>query len=258
MKRVAFLIILAMFLSSLGGLCAESVKYSSSVIYHTRVNVVSIDLNDPQIIIKPVLAQKNTGKSYSAERFSSFIKRLKPVAAINGTYHDTSTLHPVGTIIIDGKIASVGSHGTLVGITYTGEIEFRLTNGSNKFYIPWVFYQQGICSGPTLVYQGKIYLQPRKERFKDPRVLGYAPRSALGVTKDNKLLLVTVRTSINLKKLAKIMYALGCQNAVTLDGGGSSSLYYKGKYVTYTNRRLTNILAVYKNENAVDTLTAQR
>lgn len=72
-----------------------------------------------------------------------------------------------------------------------------------------------------------------------------APRSALGITKDNKILLVTIdddrkvkllpkeRYSIGatLGELAEIMLDLGCVTALNFDGGGSTTLFYEGKIV---------------------------
>ncbi|MFB3896879.1 MAG: phosphodiester glycosidase family protein [bacterium] len=72
-----------------------------------------------------------------------------------------------------------------------------------------------------------------------------APRSALGITKENKILLVAIdddrrvkmdpkeRYSIGatLGELAAIMFDLGCINAINFDGGGSTTLYHDGKIV---------------------------
>lgn len=52
-------------------------------------------------------------------------------------------------------------------------------------------------------------------------------RSAISVTKDNKLLLLTVNQA-TIKDLAEIMKDLGAKEAMNLDGGASSRLYYRG------------------------------
>jgi len=65
-------------------------------------------------------------------------------------------------------------------------------------------------------------------------------RSALGLTKDNKLLMVTV-SSAKIEDLATIMQKLGAYNAMNIDGGASSGLYYKGKLLTI----LAEILATH-------------
>lgn len=235
---------IAFILFCISPLQADPVENYKVSVHGVYVNVVSVDLDSDEVEIKPAVALNDPLKKYSSEKFEYFIQRTNPVAAINGTYHDTTTLKPVGTIIIDRGLENQGTHGTAVCFAKNGEIHFYLTCGICKYFIPWTAYEQALTTGPTLVYGGKIYLNPRLEKFKDPKVYGNSKRSAVGKTRDNHLLLVTVPTPVSLNLLADIMYELGSTDAVTLDGGGSSALYYKGKYITYTNRELTNFLVV--------------
>ena len=73
-------------------------------------------------------------------------------------------------------------------------------------------------------------------------------RSFAGVTKDNILILGTVST-VNVKELAEICKKLGMINAINLDGGASSALYYKGKVVTSPGRKLSNALVITRVKN---------
>ncbi|MEN6302115.1 MAG: phosphodiester glycosidase family protein, partial [Armatimonadia bacterium] len=72
-----------------------------------------------------------------------------------------------------------------------------------------------------------------------------ARRSALGLTWDDKLVLVTVHTKISLNKLSHIMLRLGCTEAAALDGGSSTALYCNGEFISKPSRRLSNVLLVY-------------
>lgn len=240
--------LLVIFVLSSASVCANSVEPYVKKINGFPVTVISVDLNDPSISVKPAVAGKGKKYGYPTESFYSFINRTEPVAAINGTYHDTITYKPTGTIIVDGKVENIGCVGTVVAFTYNGDIQFYLADGFKKYYIPWNSFEHAICTGPTLVYNNEIYLNARKEGFRDPRVLGYASRSVLGYTNDDHLLFVTIKHSVSLKETAMIMKALGCKYAVCLDGGGSSGLYCGGKYLTRTGRVLTNFIAVTQDK----------
>ncbi len=62
-------------------------------------------------------------------------------------------------------------------------------------------------------------------------------RTAVGITRDGSIILVMVaqkpsapnNSGISLPALADFMKTLGAKKAMNLDGGSSSSLYYKGK-----------------------------
>lgn len=227
------------------------VSYGQPVGYHekwidgVKVYIVQVDLNSPDVIIKPAIATKSSDKYCPRENFSSFVSRYKPLAAINGTYHDIYTFRPVGTIIIDKQMKWDGERGTAVCFDAMNRVDFKLISGINGKDIDWSEYEQVICTGPTLVYDGEIYLCPKHEYFKDPSVYGAAPRSAIGVTVDNKFIMVVINKGVDLWKLARIMKELKCINAVTLDGGGSTALFYNGSFIKDTTRPLTNFIVVY-------------
>lgn len=94
--------------------------------------------------------------------------------------------------------------------------------------------------GPLLVYDGKIQEYDSKDAF----LTSTHPRTALGITKDQKTVIqVAVDgrwTSEDVSKraigmpvslLAKLMKGLGCDKALNFDGGGGTAMwiYEKGK-----------------------------
>jgi exopolysaccharide biosynthesis protein len=104
----------------------------------------------------------------------------------------------------------------------------------------------GLSAGPRLITNGKITVNPGAENYTIPKITEYSmARSALGLTKDNKLLMVTVN-SAKIEDLATIMQKLGAYNAMNIDGGASSGLYYKGKLLTSPGRDLSNALLVIR------------
>ncbi len=93
---------------------------------------------------------------------------------------------------------------------------------------------------------GQISINAQQEGFRDPAVTSQAIRSAIGFAKDSKKLLhVTFLKPVSLQREAQIMQALGCREAMNLDGGTSLALAKGGKILRGANRKLTNVITVY-------------
>ncbi len=90
-----------------------------------------------------------------------------------------------------------------------------------------------IGGGPYLVKNGQMYVDINDQKFG--AINGKNPRTAIGYTKNNELIIVTVdgreETSVGMTlwEISKVMKDLGCEYAMNLDGGGSSVIYVKGK-----------------------------
>ena len=243
MKRLIVLTIAVLFQTCLlASLYAESnVAYSKQWVHGVSAQVVTVNLNSLDVRVSPALAKYGVG---SSEGFGSMISRLAPTAAITGTYFCVRSLIPVGDIVINGESVHSGCVGTAVCFTENNVVEFK-DIGSKEHN--WTGYMSVICTGSRLVRNGSAYVTPRAEGFKDPSVMHKAQRCAIGVTKNNKVLLVTVKKPVYLSHLAHIMRELGAMNAVCLDGGSSSALYFKGRSYCHPGRRLTNLLVIYES-----------
>jgi|GEM_PF-4655513 len=102
-----------------------------------------------------------------------------------------------------------------------------------------------ISAGPYLVKDGMIIADAAAQGFKEDKItVNRALRSAIGITKDNRLKLVT-GGSLNMTELAQVMLDLGCVKAMNLDGGASSALYAKGKMITSPGRKLNTVLMIF-------------
>ena len=94
----------------------------------------------------------------------------------------------------------------------------------------WDNAVQAVGAGPCLVKDGQIYLTTMGEEFGSDVAGGRAPRTAIGVNKEGKALLVVVdgrrrtSTGFSLLELAQFMLDLGAVDAMNLDGGGSSEM----------------------------------
>ncbi len=99
----------------------------------------------------------------------------------------------------------------------------------------WKNVNHIISGGPYLVKNGDIYVDMTAEKLAS--IGGRNPRTAIGYTRDNNLIMLTAdgregaSIGLTLVELANLMQELGCVNAMNLDGGGSTVMYIKGKVV---------------------------
>jgi len=96
--------------------------------------------------------------------------------------------------------------------------------------------QTTVGGGPVLVQTGQIKITNNEElRFAGKAINDKHPRTAMGYTKDNRLIILVVEgrnpkaAGATLPQLAEIFVHLGCWEALNLDGGGSSCLLVNGK-----------------------------
>ena len=99
---------------------------------------------------------------------------------------------------------------------------------------PWNV-QDALGGGPALVSNGRIKVTTNEEVFFGTAIPYTHPRTAAGVAADGTLLLLLVdgrqkeSRGVRLEELAAIMVELGAEEALNLDGGGSSSLVVHGQ-----------------------------
>ena len=92
-----------------------------------------------------------------------------------------------------------------------------------------------ISGGPYLVKNGEVFVDMTAQKLGS--VGGRNPRTAIGYTKDNNLIMLTAdgregsSIGLTLMELANLMKDLGCVNAMNLDGGGSTVMYVNGQVV---------------------------
>ena len=121
----------------------------------------------------------------------------------------------------------------------------------------WENVNSIISGGPYLVKNDKVYIDMAEQNLNS--IGGRNPRTAVGYTANNNLIIVTVdgreKSSIGmtLTELANFMKSIGCYNAMNLDGGGSTVLYVNGHVVNHPavagGIALSNALTLNKVKN---------
>ena len=104
----------------------------------------------------------------------------------------------------------------------------------------------------AIVKNGERFIDTKEQKLL--AIGGRNPRTAIGYTADNKLILVAVdgrensSIGLTLNELSSLMKELGCTNAMNLDGGGSTVMYVNGRIVNKPQNQggiaLSNALTV--------------
>ncbi len=219
----------------------DSVKLLYRKVRGVPVRYILADLNNPYVRVGVVTARR-LGRD---ESIWELLARSRPTAAVTGTYFSTTSKLPVGDIVIEGERVHFGGVGTALCITYDNQVRFIRQKLHRQR--DWSNYRLVLGAGPRLLQNGQIALYPPGEGFRDRRVYARGKRVAVGVTKQNKLILAVVEQPVSLRRLAWTMRGLGATDAIALDGGGSSTLYYRREVKLLPKRKLTNLLVVYED-----------
>ena len=97
--------------------------------------------------------------------------------------------------------------------------------------------QTAVAGGPVLVQNGQVNVSNNEEqKFNGKAINDKHPRTLIGYTKDNKLIVMVVEgrnpgvaDGVSLTQAAQLLKDLGCFEALNLDGGGSSCMLINGR-----------------------------
>ena len=136
----------------------------------------------------------------------------------------------------------VGSQKSLGKLKVGDPVKINITTNPD-----WSGIEHAISGGPYLVKEGKIYIDYKDQKLSS--IAGRNPRTAVGYTNDNRLIMVTIdgrqKGSIgaSFNELANIMKGFGCYNAMNLDGGSSTQMIIKDRVVNSPLNRGGNFVS---------------
>ncbi|MEZ4896667.1 MAG: phosphodiester glycosidase family protein [Saprospiraceae bacterium] len=199
----------------------------TDVRYHSRQ---SIQL----LILDPAKVAFDLGSSDSVlVTTSEFAKRQETIAAINGGFFDTKKGGAVAFIQDNYRVINdLPSHEKYIdeaGILIDTAGYLTIAGKPCMGWFSQSSYPDVLTSGPYIV-SNRDMIDERHDPFHDNR----HPRSAIGRTLDEKILLAVVdgrsaeAQGMTIPELSNLLLELGCYQALNLDGGGSSTLWIKG------------------------------
>ncbi|WP_017755201.1 phosphodiester glycosidase family protein [Calidifontibacillus oryziterrae] len=170
-----------------------------------------------------------------------------------GFTHGTNVIVEDGKVkeIVSGKDVAIPQNGYVINLmgSEVHSLLSRFKVGTTVDYkivsdgIDFSTIEGAVGAGPRLLTAGKTSIDFDLEKFTEDKIrTGSAARSAIGITQDNKLILLT--TAATMHEVAEMMKQAGAYDAMNLDGGASSGLYYDGKYITTPGRDISNAILI--------------
>ena len=168
-----------------------------------------------------------------------------------GKYSPAAPKYGVGLQVIDNKIEKASANSIEIpenGYVISGpkSILYALLEKKDvkldiKTTPEWKNVKHIISGGPYLVKDGEVFVDMTAQKLT--AIGGRNPRSAIGYTADNRLVLVAVdgregsSIGMTLMELANFMKSVGCIGAINLDGGGSTVMYVDGAVVNNPHQK---------------------
>ncbi len=173
--------------------------------------------------------------NYGGQGLVDMAKEHEAIVAINasGFARRNGALIPTGTVIKNGKIASVGGRnyhgGGLIGFTKNNVL--MLTTDSASSAIKHGM-NDAMTFGPFLIVNGE------SAKVKGNGGWGVANRTAIAQRKDGIVLFLVIdgrgangSDGISIADMITLLEKYGAYNAANLDGGGSSTLVVEGELI---------------------------
>lgn len=224
--------------------------------------VAKVDLSKENIVAKVLSSSDKDQLSTPLQ----FLNEYDAKIIINGGYFNSEKkpVQHVGLLKTNGKLKEPASHSVFrdseryfisrggFGITYDGKADIAWCSTKNDSIYEWERpltnrpgnpnkqlpfstanywpVQEALHAGPILISNGKIDLNIEDEVFFNTSIAGVQPRSSIGYTKDQHLILMVVdgrqaeSRGVYLEELAIMMSEFNCFEAINLDGGGSSAM----------------------------------
>ncbi len=224
----------------------------SSVTVHTEkgdfsARILSIDLNSSRMITDTA-NDSDCADNCPVLSVADYVTRNGGYAGVNGTY-----LCPEAYPECSGKKNSFDFPvwNTRLGHWINGGNLFW--NGRAIFYTDGsgAHYNQnasgfggsltaGVVNYPGLLDNGNVQIDDNQSGLSDKqRAVG--TKVGIGL-RDSKNVMVVIANAVNMQQFAYVFKALGATGALNLDTGGSTALYYNGRYLTGPGRSIPNAI----------------
>ena len=164
---------------------------------------------------------------------------------VNGGFFDPN-LRPLGVVIIQGE--QVADR-----VSYRPPRSVLVLDQGRAEIIPRVEQARDLGPVEFALGAGPLLLPQigHEEGFLTDVMNSARSRTAVGITEDNLVKLVSTARNTTIQELAAFMEAIGCVQAMNLDGGGSVSLNWQGESLL-KGRAISTALVIKNNTEKKD------
>ncbi|MCL2058091.1 MAG: phosphodiester glycosidase family protein [Oscillospiraceae bacterium] len=209
----------------------------------TSLNYITI--NGSNYRTKIILAHDEID---NAENVNSMLERASlegtVAAAFVGTYftpYDGSNITE-GFLLQDGKVINPKWFDSY--LVFTNDKEWRIMDRHEMGRLGYENLMTVVAADPRIIRDGQKSLEQSNGITSEDMTRTHQ-RTLVGVRTDGSLLIAEGAT--NYDRAADTLLALGCVDAMAVDGGASSFLYANGKTIQQAGRNLNNIVVVYED-----------
>jgi len=206
-------------------------------VHQNRFDGYILEIRDP----KRVKVACTSKRGVQGQRVSEMAEEKGTIAAINGggffDKNDTGKewvgtgAYPEGIVISDGKTISknVKDNEEVDVMAFNGEGELIVGKRSYN-ELKQMNIKEALSFNRTLIVDGKPQVEDDGEQ-------GLQPRTAIGQKKDGTVVFIAIdgrkvfKEGASLKDVQDILLDRGVWNAGNLDGGASTTMYYKGEII---------------------------
>jgi len=199
----------------------------------TDIFVADVRVDSPEYL-RCAFAKDTYGRNVK-EKTSDMARRVGAIVAVNGDYYGAREM---GFVIRNGELYRIAPDGDLDSLVIDNDGNFSIVSQQTSRAIE--LFKNGarhvFTFGPGLLSGGEISIGRFDEVEQSMRS---NPRTAIGQIGENHYVLLVSdgRTSksegLSLYELAEFMKAIGVKEGYNLDGGGSSTMYFKGEVVNF-------------------------
>lgn len=211
-------------------------------------HVLAVDLNSAKMITDTA-NNDNCSDNCPTKSLKDYVSQNGGYAGINGTYFCPNTYPDCASKkdsydfpVYNSRLSKWLNSDKLGwnerrAIVYTDGSGAHYQNNSAGF---GGGLNAGIINYPGLLDNGNIQVDDNQSGLSDKQ-RAKGTKVGIGI-RDEKHIIVVVAYNVNMQEFAYVFKSLGTKGALNLDTGGSTALYYNGRYILGPGRNLPNAI----------------